>query len=128
LLEPPAALQLVFVRSVVPPRPRGVAPAEPGGTRDAPVPPPETPVISPQLTAEEQSSAQRQTEQSLRAAEQILQSTLGRKLSGTQAELAERVRSFISQAREATHAGDVLRARNLAQKAELLSLDLAKSL
>jgi len=56
-----------------------------------------------------------------------LRTTLGRRLSTTQTELAEKVRSFIAQAREAVRGGDWLRARNLAQKAELLSLDLVKA-
>jgi hypothetical protein len=60
-------------------------------------------------------------------AQRNLAAILGRKLSTTQAELSERVRSFIVQASEALRGGDVLRARNLAQKAELLSYDLVKS-
>lgn len=56
-----------------------------------------------------------------------MRTTLGRRLSTTQTELAEKVRSFIAQAREAVRGGDWLRARNLAQKAELLSLDLVKA-
>jgi hypothetical protein len=127
VIAPPAAPQLSFARSSVPPRPRSSAP---GGANagDIGTAPPAAPLLSPQLTSEEQAAAQYATGQSLRIAEQNLRTTLGRNLSTTQADLAEKVRSFIAQAREAMRGGDWIRARNLAQKAELLSSELAKSL
>ncbi len=118
--------RLTFPRSE-PPRPRGSvsgtnADANGGGKRPA------APLISPQLTPEEQSAARKQTDDSLRAAAQDLQATLGRTLSATQADLVEKVRGFIGQAREAGRAGDWPRARNLAQKARLLAKELVDSL
>lgn len=125
-IEPPAPPQLIFVRNSLPPRPH--IPAGSGANAgDAGSALPPAPLLSPQLSPEEQSTAQQQTEQSLRIAENNMRTTLGMRLSTTQTELAEKVRSFIAQAREAVRGGDWLRARNLAQKAELLSLDLVKA-
>ena len=125
-VELPPAPRLTFPHSV-PPRPRGSA----NGTNadaDADTKRPAPPLISPQLTPEEQSAAQQQTDESLRAAAQDLQATLGRTLSATQADLVEKVRGFIGQAREASRAGDWPRARNLARKAQLLAKELVDSL
>jgi len=127
-IEPPAASPLIFARNSIPPRPRTAAPTATNVAGDSEATPPAAPLISPQLSQEEQSADQQQTGQSLRAAERNLRATLGRRLSTTQAELAEKVRSFIAQAREAVRGGDWVRARNLAQKAELLSFDLAKTM
>jgi hypothetical protein len=71
---------------------------------------------------------QRQTEQSLSAAERNLAATAGKSLNATQSDLASKVRSFISDAREAGRAGDWARARELAKKAQVLAEELAGSL
>jgi hypothetical protein len=126
-VESPSIPQLVSDHSVLPPRPQSASSSGENGTADSAPVSPEAPVLSPQLTPDEQSAAQRQAQQSLHVAQQNLAAILGRKLSTTQAELLERVRSFIAQASEALRGGDVLRARNLAQKAELLSFDLTRS-
>ena len=127
VIEPPVAPRPVLVRGSMPPRPRSfVAPGTNAG--DAAPAPPAAPFISPQLTPEEQAAAQYAAGESLRVAGQNLRATLGRNLSTTQADLAEKARSFIAQAREAMRAGDWVRARNLAQKAELISSELVKSL
>ena len=119
-------IPLFSERSVLPPRPQGASSPAGNGTADSAAVSPAAPVLSPELSPGEQSAAQQQAQESLRVAQQHLAAMVGRKLSTTQAELLERVRSFIAQASEALRGGDVLRARNLAQKAELLSFDLIK--
>jgi hypothetical protein len=121
-LEAPATSRLTYPRGL-PPKPRGSAT---GTSADAGRP--AAPLISPQLTPEEQSAAQQQTDDGLRGASQDLQATVGRTLSPTQADLADKVRGFMNQAREAGRTGDWPRARNLAQKARLLARELADSL
>jgi len=89
---------------------------------------PEAPLIVPQLTAEEAAAAKQQTNQSLDIAERNLATTRGKNLSPAQTDLASKVRSFVSDARDAAGASDWVRARSLAKKAQVLSEELAKSL
>jgi hypothetical protein len=88
---------------------------------------PEVPLIAPQLTLEEAATAKQQTNQSLNMAERNLGTTHGRNLSPAQTDLASKVRSFVSDARNAARAGDWVRARDLAKKAQVLAEELAKS-
>jgi hypothetical protein len=88
----------------------------------------EPPTIVPQLTAEEAEAAQQQTNLSLSIAERNIGSTRGRTLNATQSDLVSKVRSFVSEAREAAHSGDWTRASNAAKKAQVLSEELARSL
>ena len=94
---------------------------------DQPAHPP-APKISPQLTPEEQASYQRKTKEDLEVAEKNLQQANSRRTSAAQDDLKEKIRRFIEQSREATKAGDLARAQNLAQKARLLSVELVESL
>lgn len=89
---------------------------------------PEAPVIVPELTAEETAAAQEQTGQSLGVAERNLAATRGRNLNATQTDLASKVRSFIAEARDAARVSDWIRARDLAKKAQVLSIELVSSL
>jgi hypothetical protein len=148
----------VLVRPIVPPHPSDTGevedpfpdlnvvippPLAPVGTRAVPsrprisvpatnqnVPPakPDTPQIVPDLSTQESASLQRETEQSLSAAEHNLAATAGKSLNAVQSDLASKVRSFISDAREAGRAGDWGRSRDLAKKAQVLSQELAGSL
>ncbi|MHB8502052.1 MAG: hypothetical protein ACYDCG_15435 [Candidatus Acidiferrales bacterium] len=61
-------------------------------------------------------------------AERNLAAASGKSLNATQSDLASKVRGFISDAREAGRAGDWARARDLAQKAQVLSEQLTGSL
>ena len=88
----------------------------------------DTPPIVPELTAQESSTLQRETEQSLNNAERNIAATSGKSLNPTQSDLASKVRSFISDAQEAGRLGDWPRARDLAKKAQVLSEELARSL
>jgi hypothetical protein len=88
----------------------------------------EPPTIVPQLTAQETEAAQQQTNLSLSIAERNIGSTQGRTLNPAQSDLVSKVRSFVSEAREAAHHGDWTRASNAAKKAQVLSEELARSL
>jgi hypothetical protein len=118
---PPSALAVV---QSVPQRPH--VPAVPPG-QNVPAKP-EPLQIVPQLTPEETTSAQQQTNVSLSIAERNIGTTQGKVLNATQLDLASKVRSFIAEAREAAHIGDWTRARNAAKKAQVLSDELAGSL
>jgi len=112
------------VARTAPARPHSVAPstnqAAPAGKLD-------TPQIVPDLSSRESASLRRETDLSLGAAERNLAATAGKPLNATQSDLASKVRSFISDAREAGRAGDWERARELAKKAQILSEELAGS-
>lgn len=122
-LEPPPSSLVVEYSS--PPRPRvaPTAPSTPAGEAR-----PEAPQIAPQLTPQETSAAQQQTNQSLNIAQRNIESTQGKNLNATQTDLASKVRSFIAEAQQASHAGDWTRARDAAKKAEVLSAELVSSL
>ena len=88
----------------------------------------EPPTIVPQLTPQETEAAQQQTKPSLSIAERNVIATRGRTLNAAQSDLVSKVRSFVSEAREAAHNGDWTRASNAAKKAQVLSEELARSL
>ena len=88
----------------------------------------EPPTIVPQLTAEEAAAAQQQTNSSLSVAERNVGAARGRTLNPQQSDLVSKVRSFVSEAREAARNGDWMRASNAAKKAQVLSEELARSL
>ncbi len=99
------------------------------------VPPPKTippkpapPQISPRLSPEEQAAAERKTYEDIGTAERNLQVAYGKQLNAAQHDLVEKIRGFLGQAHEAIHASDWVRARNLAQKAVVLSVELINSL
>lgn len=85
-------------------------------------------MIAPQLTAQESAVAQQQTNQSLSLAEKNLESTRGKNLNAAQLDLVSKIRGFIKDAREAAQVKDWSRARSLAKKAQVLSVELAGSL
>jgi hypothetical protein len=118
---PPAPL----VTRIAPARPRSVAPST---NQNAPAAKPDTPQIVPGLSTEESASLRQETDRNLSSAERNLAATAGKSLNATQADLASKVRSFISDAREAGRAGDWGRARDLANKAQVLSEELVGSL
>jgi len=97
-------------------------PAKPAPPRPVP------PQISPQISPEEQAAAERRTYEDTRVAERNLQVAYGKQLNAAQHDLVEKIRGFLGQAREAMRASDWVRARNLAQKARVLSVELANSL
>jgi type IV secretory pathway VirB10-like protein len=88
---------------------------------------PEAPQISPQLSAEEKSRAQTSTDADIKAAQQVLDTAAHHTLNATQQDMADKISSFLTQAREAISVADWLRAKNLAQKAHVLSNELVRS-
>jgi len=85
-------------------------------------------MITPQLTPQESVLARQQTNQSLRIAERNLESARRKNRSATQSDLVTKSRGFIQDAREAAQIADWSRARSLANKAQVLSEELASSL
>ena len=121
---PPAPPPEVPAKRPAPPRPRP-APAE---TAEPAPPRPAPPQISPQLSAKELDAAKQNTTANLTAAERNLQLASGRQLTAAQKDLTEKISGFLSQAHQAIMAEDWVRAQNLAEKARVLSAELAKSL
>lgn len=104
-----------------PPEPSVEAAAEPPPRKPAPV-------ISPQLSPSDQASYERKTGEDLNVAEKNLQGAQGKQLNAAQQDIVDKVRSFLTQARDASKVGDWARAQNLAQKARALSVELVNSL
>lgn len=132
--EEPSELEAGVVLPNFPFMPARVTPARP---RVAPPPAapveeesskPRTPILSPDLTPVESTTAEQEAHQSLDVAEKNIAATQGKTLNPTQSDLASKVRSFIAEAREAARVRDWPRSRNAAKKAEVLSNELAKSL
>jgi hypothetical protein len=121
-VEPPPS-PLVAAR-FVPARPR--VPVNTSSQSDA-VSKPDVPQIAPQLTPAEANAAQQQTTQSLSVAERNMGSVEGKTLNAVQQDLVSKVRSFMTEARDAANGGDWTRARNAAKKAEVLSQELTAS-
>jgi len=126
--------------SLVPPAPkpspprresRSVPPADqPSELQPEPAPPAVAPPqISPRLSVQEQAEAQRRSSEDIALAERnLLLAPEGKQLSVAQRDLVEKIRGFLAQAREAIRASDWVRARTLAQKARVLSIELVNSL
>ena len=108
------------------PRPR--PPVEAEAAAPKPEPEPEPLQIAPQLSAKDQAAAVRTTTNDIRVAERNLQVAYGRQLNASQNDLVEKIAGFLAQAHEAIRTGDWVRAQNLAQKAQVLSVELLKSL
>ncbi len=109
--------------------PPAPAPPRPPATAEAVRPrEPEALQISPQLSAARLAVTQRRTTDDIRVAERNLQLAYGKELNASQEDLLGKVRGFLAQAREAIRASDWIRANNLAQKAEILSAELLRSL
>jgi hypothetical protein len=89
---------------------------------------PPAPLISPQMSANDQATYAHKTDDDISVAEKNLQQSADKRLSAAQLDLVEKIKSFLSQSHEASKAGDWARAQNLAQKARLLSVELVDSL
>ena len=126
---PELALEIPAAEPIAVPRSGPVRPKTfPSPTREPQTEKPQVPQIVPELSAQESSALQRETQQSLSDAERNLTLASRKTLNATQADLAAKVRGFVADAREAAKAGDWSRARDLAQKAQVLSQELANSL
>jgi hypothetical protein len=89
---------------------------------------PPAPQISPQFSPSQQASFERRTNEDIAVALKNLDQAKGKQLSAAQQDLFEKINSFVNQSRDASKAGDLARAQNLAQKARLLSSELVNSL
>ena len=118
-------------REAPPPKPKPAA-AEPATPLPSPVPQvpapaPQAPVLGPMLTTEQRAQYRQQYDGSLKVAQDALARIAGKPLTRDQAESANRIRSFISQARDA-QARDPITAAQLARRAEILARDLLNSI
>jgi hypothetical protein len=126
LPESPTPAQ-VALPSAKPPVPRKPAPGQ--ASVDAASEPahPAAPLISPQLSPGDQAAYQRKTGEDIYVAKKNLQDVSGRQFSAAQQDLVEKINSFLAQSDRASKDGDWARARNLAEKARLLSAELIAS-
>jgi hypothetical protein len=126
---PPAPTPEPATVMVAPPKPvppRSPREASTETEAEQPAHPP-APQISPQLSPSDQATYARKTGEDSAAAEKNLLQTSGKQLNAAQQDLVGKIRSFLSQARDASKDGDWARAQNLAQKARLLSEELIGS-
>jgi hypothetical protein len=120
---PPATVTVTPPKPVVPRRP-----SETSSETESEQPShPPAPQISPQLSPSDQATYKRKTGEDTSAAEKNLEQTSGKQLNAAQQDLVGKIRSFLSQSRDASRDGDWARAQNLAQKAHLLSDELIGS-
>ena len=113
-----------------PPKPRRTAsqPVQPPPAQLAPAPPPgPAPQLRPILTASQTQELERSINDRVSRSQGILKSLESRRLSRSQAALAGQIRTFIAQAEDARKT-DLLRANNLAERAEVLATDLAQQM
>ncbi|MGC1935216.1 MAG: hypothetical protein WA681_09365 [Candidatus Acidiferrales bacterium] len=89
---------------------------------------PEAPQISPQLSATDQAQLQKETNQLVADSQQNLHRADGRNLNATQKDMIGKINGLLDQSRDAVRSSDWPSAKNLAQKAYLLSLELLKTL
>ncbi len=128
----PAPPQEIDVPEPPPQQPRRprrptTAPIQPA-QEPAPAQPqsPEPPKLVQLLTADEQRRYQAELDQSLRSAEAIVAQAATRTLDAQQSDLVVRIRAFTQQARDQRDT-DLMTARNLAQRADVLARDLQRS-
>jgi len=119
------ALALQLPPLVAPPKPRPVPTPPPGQVQAPPAFP--VPQLRPILTPAETQELERTISARISRAEGVLKSIAGRRLSAQQTAVSTQVRTFIRQAEEARKT-DLLRANNLAERAEVLASDLAAQL
>jgi hypothetical protein len=115
---PPASAR----RPAAPKRPAPPETAE--ATAAKPAAPPQ---ISPQLSPRDLETTKSNTTKDITTAEQNLTLANGKQLSAPQKDLVEKIKGFLNQSHEAIRADDWVRAQNLAEKARVLSAELAKS-
>jgi len=80
--------------------------------------------LSPGLSPQQSSQQTKNTDQLLASANTNLKAISDRQLTPAQQDTVKQIKSFIEQAKQASNDGDVQRAYNLANKANMLSADL----
>ena len=101
-----------------------VVPPEPEKTPEPAKPEPDASINAPMTNAQAERQKQ-QTSNLLGSAENNL-NNLHRSLSGDEQQMVAQIRNYIAQSRKAMTDGDLERAYNLANKANLLSTELVK--
>jgi hypothetical protein len=122
-IPPPPGPMLVAPAAPVRPRAVSSSTGQTSGASESP----DVPQIVPDLSPQQSASFQQETEESLHATERNLAAVAGKSLNAAQTDLLSKVRSFLTDAREAARAGDWARARDLSRKARVLSDQLAGS-
>jgi len=112
-----------------PPEKKRPSPAGPRAPAPAEAPPPAAPApqLRPVLTPAQQQELERSVGERIARARSVLASISRKRLTREQANMAEQIRTFLKQAEEA-RGTDLLRANNLAERAEVLAQDLANRL
>ena len=103
-----------------------VPPAPAPNAPPAPVAPP-VPQLKPILNAEQERQLNASIEKRLERARQVVKSTAGRQLTQQQTATIQQIQTFIQQS-EAERKTDLVRANNLAERADVLSQDLQRGL
>ena len=89
---------------------------------------PPAPQISPELTEGEKANLQRGLKEDAAVADSNLKQANGKRLNAQQNDLMDKIKGFLDQSTAAANEGDLARAKNLAQKARVLSVELVNSL
>ena len=82
--------------------------------------------IAPRVSQQQASQERQNVDHLLATTAGNLQKLSSRQLSATQQEVVKQIRMYMDQAKDATGAGDLQRAQNLASKARLLSDELVR--
>ena len=117
-----AQLKGIFTPPASPPTPTPSRPAQPERRE------PPTPLLSPQVSPEQEGRLMGEASAKIEGAERTLQSIDAGKLANEQQETYQTIHSFLSQAKEALSRKDFPQAINLAQKAQILSNELSRAL
>jgi hypothetical protein len=121
----PPVLTIPSMQPAAPRKPSEQPASEASAEQPAHAPAPQ---ITPELSAHDQASYQRRTNDDLNVAENNLHQASGKQLNAAQQDLVAKIRSFLTDSRDASKSGDWTRAQNLAQKARLLSVEFINSL
>ena len=122
---PPPPVPVASKKPSAPRRPAAEQPAMDASSESAHSPAPQ---ISPDISPRDQASLQRSTGDDVAVAEKNLENVRGKQLNASQQDLADKIRNFVAESRQASKDGDWARAQTLAQKARLLSVELINSL
>jgi hypothetical protein len=82
--------------------------------------------LAPAMSKEQELRSRQSTEQLLASTDANLKSVAGRQLSPAQQSMLDEIHTYVRQSKGATDSGDLTRAHTLANKALLLSGELAK--
>jgi hypothetical protein len=107
-----------------PPSQKRPSPLGPRVPPQATQPPPPAPQLRPMLSGAQRQELERTINERIGRARGVLKSLEGKRLPRQQADIVNQILTFIGQA-EAARRTDLLRANNLAERAEVLANDLA---